>query len=145
MSVHRECGADIRWFRRDDDPERYRPPMELAGEGYVITDEGGLEFKNIYRPHMCDPEAIASWQQYKENLAEAKGEPIDDYEAVTQRRSDEQWDIALPVSCRTCKATPGEYCISQQKHLQKAGEIVNTRWPHPLRVEDGLEFKEALG
>jgi len=118
--------------------------MELAGEGYVIDDEGNLVFKNIYRVHMCDPDAVVAWARYKEQLAEAKGEEVDDYEAIKTKNQDEQWEIALLVACRKCHMLPGEKCVSQQKRLQKTGEIVNTAWPHPDRLEDGYAFKEAL-
>jgi hypothetical protein len=148
MSIHKDCGADIRWFKRDDDESRFMPPMELAGEGYIIDpeDKSGMHlvWRYIYRPHMRDPAAVIEWQRYQEQLSEAKGEEVGVYEAVKTRSQDEQWDVALLVACTKCHMLPGERCVSQQKHLQKTGEIINTNWPHPERLEAGYNFKENL-
>lgn len=136
MSTHSDCGADITWLRRDDNPEKYLPPMEYAGEVYIQDDNGAAKRVHAYRMHLCDPEAIVAWQDYKQRLAEAKGEEFTDYAAARERDREEIWEIALGVACRVCHMLPGERCVSQATRLKKTGKIIETKNPHPARIED---------
>ena len=147
-SVHKECGADITWARRDDDPSRFMPPLEYVGEVFLIEgvtreDKTAVQ-RHAYRLHICDPDRIIEWQDYMRRLAEAKGMSVEElnsfggashYEAAREKESEENWNMALMVSCTRCDAPKGEKCRSlATKHI-KTGEIVETRNPHPVRLE----------
>jgi hypothetical protein len=142
MSVHKECGADIVWLRRDDDESRFLPPMEYAGEVYIKGENGTAQRVHGYRQHLCDPDAIIAWQDYQRRLAEAKGEEYTPYDAARERERENMWDLALAVTCRRCHSTPGEKCYSQQVRLVKAGIKEETRNPHPERIEDAIAAKD---
>lgn len=138
MSIHKECGAEITWMRRDDDPERFMPPMEYAGEGYVRDKDGAAQYHHIYRLHNCDPDAILEWRDYQQRLAAAKGEEYTPYDAARERERENLWEIALTVACRRCNRLPGEKCVSLSQQKVKAGIEEETKNPHPERIEDGL-------
>lgn len=148
-SVHKECGADITWAKREDDEDRFLPPLEYVGEVYLLEGQGrdkvGVQ-RHAYRLHICDPDRIIEWQDYQQRLAEAKGieyVPLSDgraaYEAAREKDREEQWNMALKVACPRCDAPAGEKCRSQQRQHIKTGEIVETRNPHPARME-AFEF-----
>lgn len=143
MSIHKDCGADIQWIRREDDPERFLPPMEYAGEVYVKHPETGVAYRtHAYRQHLCDPEAIISWQDYQRRLAEAKGEEFTPYDAARERERENMWELALTVSCRRCMRLPGEKCISLAASKVNQGIEEETKNPHPQRIEDALARKQ---
>lgn len=80
MSVHSDCGGDIFWVRRSDDPERWMPPLEFAGYRYVITgDEPERTAIQVptYIMHNCNPEKIEAWQEYQFKLAQLKNHKPD--------------------------------------------------------------------
>lgn len=146
MSVHRECGEDIRWAHRPDDPERFLPPLEYAGEVYVIDEGGSAIQMHGYRMHRCDPQKVIEWQTYIEQMKDLKGD--DSYEgrinyrqAASERNRDEQWEIALKVECPKCELDPGMKCCSLKKQYRESGELIELRWPHPERTELALHPK----
>ena len=142
MSIHRDCGADIQWLRRDDDPNRFLPPVEYAGEVYIKNEDGVGVMTYAYRSHHCNPEAIIEWQDYQRRLAEAKGEEYTPYDAAREREREQLWELALSVACTRCHLLPGEKCVSQAKHLTNAGIKEETRNPHPQRIEDAIAAKD---
>ena len=145
MSIHKECGAEISWLRRPDDLDRYLPPMEYAGEGYVKDAETGAGiYRHIYRTHLCDPEKIIEWQDYQQRLAEAKGEEYTPYDAARERERENLWELALKVACRRCSRLPGEKCISLSVRNVNQGIEEETKNPHPQRIEDALKMKDDL-
>lgn len=148
MSVHRDCGENIHWMHREDDPERFMPPMEFAGQAYVI--EGGIATEvSTYRMHRCDPVKVVAWQEYIQTMAELKGpnsfeSEINLYQAARLREREEAWAIAMTVDCDKCSAVVDEKCYSRAQHHVKSGELVETTNPHPSRLERGyMKKKEA--
>jgi len=142
MSIHKDCGAEITWLKRPDDSERFLPPMEYAGEGYVRNADGEGEYRHIYRQHMCDPDALVEWQDYQRRLAAAKGEEYTPYDAARERERENMWERALTVACRRCNRRPNEKCISLAVSKVKAGIEEETLNPHPQRILDALAKKE---
>jgi hypothetical protein len=143
-SVHKECGADIVWAKRDDDSGRWLPPMEYVGEVYLLEGKGDAKVgtqKHAYRIHQCDPDRIIEWQDYQHRLAEAKGETFTPYEAAREKINEETWAQALRVDCPRCERPAGEKCISLSRHLIITGEIQECRNPHPARMN---AFEEWL-
>jgi hypothetical protein len=142
MSVHKDCGADIQWLKRDDDPNRFLPPMEFAGQFYVKIDGVGT-IANCYRPHICDPDVMEDWLNRQARLAELRGdaeamEEIDGRQAwalAREREREKSWEIALKVDCPRCLQPKDEKCISMAQTHRKTGEMVELRNPHPDRLE----------
>lgn len=142
MSIHKDCGAEITWLKRSDDSDRYLPPMEYAGEGYVRNAEGEGEYRHIYRVHFCDPDAMIQWQDYQRRLAEAKGEEFTPYDAARERERENLWELALTVACSRCNRLPGEKCISLAQSKVNQGIEEETKNPHPQRLDDAMKKKE---
>lgn len=143
MSIHRDCGADIQWLRREDDTSRFLPPMEYAGEVYVRDEkDGSAKRVHAYRMHLCDPDAILAWNDYQQRLAAAKGEEFTPYDAARERERESLWELALTVACRRCNRLPNEKCVSLSTKNVKAGIEEETKNPHPQRIEDALAKKE---
>lgn len=137
-SVHKECGADIQWARRPDDPTRFLPPLEYLGEVYFLTgkgDERVAQQEHGYRIHACDPDRIVEWQDYQHRLAEAKGEVYTPYAAAREKENEELWNQVLHVECPRCERGVDEKCIKLTRQLIKTGEIQECRNPHPARIE----------
>ncbi len=137
-SVHKECGADIVWAHREDDENRFYPPLEYIGEVFILSGKGREKIgkqEHGYRVHACDPDRIVEWQDYQFRLAEAKGEDYTPYAAAREKENEEMWNQVLHVECPRCKRPVGEKCISLARHLLKTGEIQETRNPHPARIE----------
>lgn len=134
MATHKDCGADIRWAKRDDDSKKYLPPLEYVGEVYVIDSSGAAIQVHGYKRHLCDPEALTAWQDYLARLAEAKGESFTPYEAARERDNELVWETALKVACEYCEAPKNVKCHSMQLRHRKTGEIVELRHPHPIRI-----------
>lgn len=135
--IHKECGSDIVWARREDDPDRFHPPMEYVGEVFLISGKGEkvAEQRHAYRIHQCDPDRIIEWQDYQHRLAEAKGEEYTPYAAAREKQNEETWNLVLKVDCPRCERPVGEKCISLARHLLKTGEMQECRNPHPARTE----------
>jgi hypothetical protein len=135
MAVHRECGAEIKWAKRDDIPDKYLPPLEYLGEVFVIDSSGAAIQVHGYQRHNCDPDVMIAWQDYQKRLAEVKGEAFTPYEVARERDREVTWKTALKVECPRCEAAVDEKCRSMQlKHL-RTGELVEVKNPHPVRLE----------
>lgn len=138
-SVHKECGADIRWAKRVDDPDRYFPPLEYIGEVFILDSSGAAVQVHGYKRHNCDPERVIAWQDYQLRLAEAKGEAFSPYEAARERDKEIIWERVLKVECTRCDAPVNEKCRSMQLVHQRSGEIVYLKNPHPQRFQLAVE------
>lgn len=135
-SIHKECGADIVWAKREDS-DRFMPPLEYVGEVYLLEGKGEEKFgvqRHAYRIHNCDPDRIIEWQEYQFRLAEAKGETFTPYAAARERDRESTWNMALKVPCPRCERDAGQKCISLSRHLIATGEIQETLNPHPARM-----------
>ncbi len=143
MSVHKDCGEDIRWVKREDEEQRWMPPLEFIGQVYIIDESGHAFMTNAYQIHNCDPDKMEAWQEYQRRIAELKGdqESIEEldgrqvYQIARERERERVWELALTRPCRTCQADIGQRCISQSVHLRRTGEIKETLNPHPSRLE----------
>jgi len=63
MSTHKECGEPIHWAKLERDHERFLPPLEFAGEGFILdADRVGIKVQ-VYREHVCDPKKVRAWQK----------------------------------------------------------------------------------
>jgi hypothetical protein len=95
VSIHKECGAQIRWAHRDDEPGRWLPPLEFAGQAYILTEDENAVLVTTYKMHQCDPDQMEAWAAYKEKLAEIQArnaaEPtgMTNYEIAREQRREE--------------------------------------------------------
>lgn len=139
MSTHRDCGEPIKWARRDDDSERFMPPLEYVGEVYVIDSGGAAIMVHAYRQHRCDPDKMEAWQEYLGKMDKLKGTTVladmTAHEAARERDREARWEVALRKECIRCDAPAGERCRDMSARYRKTGEIVHTNNPHPERLE----------
>lgn len=136
MSIHTDCGANIKWAKRSDDPDRFSPPLEFHGFYYIVDESGSAIEVTTYQPHICDPERMKKYQdriaQVAKQRAPKKSKLLSpEYEAARQVRRDDNWKIALKVECETCGAKPRSKCRSKN-----FGKI--TLNPHPARIAEGM-------
>lgn len=139
MSIHKDCGEEIRWGKREDDDTRFRPPLEFAGMGYIIDADGVAIYVSIYRDHICDPDTVRAWMDHRRALAAAKGEALDEIEddeariAARERDRQDQLILAATVECDTCEEPAGYGCINLS--LWKRKQVrEETRFPHASRL-----------
>lgn len=149
MSVHKDCGEQIRWVRRAEDPERFMPPLEYAGEGIIITGGDSPESAlgsqvHVYKIHRCDPDTMEEWQRYCARMADLKGQapPETPYQMMRERDRESAWEEAIKKPCPKCGVPKKVRCKSLGVHAKKlekqTGEVTETRWPHPERwTKDG--------
>lgn len=141
MSVHRDCGEPIRWARRDDEPSRFMPPLEPAGQAYILSEDGAAVYVTIYQVHNCDPDKMLAWQDYQARLSEIKSretvtvENMSAWEVAGERGREEAWGNALRFECPTCSQPVGERCRDMSRKYIKTGELVFTKNPHPARLK----------
>ena len=151
MSVHRDCGEPIRWVRRNDDLNRWAPPLEAVGQALIVTEQDGepvSAYVSIYKEHRCDPEKMLAWVEYQERLAEIKertgGHTPDTgmsaYQIKAQQLNEENWQIAMLVPCPICDAKLDEYCFNLTE--RKKGNEVAIRNPHQKRFIAGQKVYE---
>ncbi len=138
MSIHKECGEEIIWVARDDEPGRYHPPLDYMGQVYVVVDDKLIRTTG-YKSHKCDPDKVEAWMAYLQRMEQVKSSQPDLLEAPglwaasRAKRKEEAWATALAWSCPTCEAPPGSYCINLSKRFK--GQNVETTNPHPARLE----------
>ena len=141
MSTHKECGEEIRWAHRDDDPERFRPPLEYAGQAFIIDERDVAIMVHTYKPHMCDPDKMLAWQEYQEKVAaikERRSVELDEpaWKIAKERNHELTWEDALTRECPRCGVPAGEGCRSLLPRYKKSGEIVHTKNPHIERLSE---------
>ena len=146
MAIHTQCGADIEWPRREDDPERFGRPLEFAGQAYILTEEGYAIRVLTYKQHECDPDVMEAWIERCRRIDELKQNDVvpSSYEAYQVKREEileSQWKAALKVECSKCGAKKRNKCRSLAKH--ENSRILKR--PHWERVKDsekefGLTF-----
>jgi hypothetical protein len=127
------------------------PPLEFAGYRYiVIRGEDMVETATqepTYIVHHCNPEKVASWEEYKKKLAAARGggNPyVSDYAAAKVRDRMAVWDYALKFKCPVvkCSAAAGKKCINISE--ANRGRTVFTKHPHSERCNpDFTRFEES--
>ena len=136
MTVHKSCGKEIRWATRDDDPERFNPPLEFDGHRYIITEDGTAVYTSTYVHHECDPADIIRWQRLKHDQAKAMGiqpEEVSDSTLAREEERKERWKVALKEPCPTCDVPVGHKCHNLT--ARKKGRRELTKNPHPARLE----------
>lgn len=150
MSVHKECGEDIRWALRDDQSGRYNPPLEFVGHMYVIDSDTNVAKRvTVWQPHNCDPEKMLAWQEYRLRILElrARGaeiaEGLEDWKLAQAKREEETWNEVLKYECRRCEAPIDEKCRNMGQRFRKTGEIVHVKHPHTERMADAGLLDDA--
>jgi hypothetical protein len=141
MSIHKECGEEVRWARRDDDATRWRPPLEFAGVAYILSDDEAGEPRatqvQTFRHHLCDPAKVQAWQEYQERLAELREhEPprptnMSDWAIARERDRERAKRDAEKKKCPRCGAKKNKPCTSLAKGPHFGEEV---RWPHAERM-----------
>src|SRR5262245_28639014 len=118
MSIHSDCGAEIRWPRKSDEPEAYGPPLEYAGQGYVFDENSVAIQVSVYKSHVCRADQMAEWLDNKikvQRLLATKASKLpvtnEDYRQARQQLTERNHDMALSVGCPLCGAVAGEPCI----------------------------------
>lgn len=140
MTIHSQCGREIRWANRDDDPERFRPPLEFAGQAYIIDESNTAVYVTTYKQHECDPEDIVNWADLKRRQAIALGKPTEEIdrreerELAKEEQRKQDWKIALKVACPQCEVGVGKICHNMT--MRKRGIKELTKNPHPRRIMD---------
>jgi hypothetical protein len=144
MSTHNDCGEDVTWAHREDDTERWLPPLEFAGEVFILQQVPGLDKPvasrmHAYRLHRCDPDKIEAWIAYQERLQALKQQHpemiVTDtpaYVIARQRRAEQEREYAEQIDCKRCGAMPNQPCRSLSKNPSQMNKP--TTWPHPERV-----------
>lgn len=141
MSTHKDCGEDITWVKRDDDPSRFMPPLEFFGYAYILSDAPNGEKTAVqvatYKTHHCDPDKVIAWHEYKARIAAIEqNAPVvmskSDWEIARDRRQEETMRLAMKVSCPRCEVREGEPCISLAKG-KTLGEVIKN--PHQARLD----------
>lgn len=76
VSSCKNCGAPILWLPRNDESERWNPPLdaESAQSGYCVI-AGRVEFTYMYRKHQCTTDAIQAYQVLLQLQAERNNPP----------------------------------------------------------------------
>jgi hypothetical protein len=125
-------------MRNPNEPDRWMPPMEYAGEGFWIDAEMVGHGAHFYRPHVCDPAQVEAWIARLERIAQVTGDSADldevnMREARNQANQESARAAAEKYECNQCGAQVGHPCISQAKGVSTAGKP--TKWPHPRRLE----------
>lgn len=142
MSRHKECGKEIRWSHREDDHNKWMPPLEFAGQAYVFLESSDTAvLTTIYKRHDCDPDDMIAWQEYIARVAELKEQRIDTrpvsdaYIAGREMDRMKSNQYAEEVACprELCKQPIGAPCLNITV-LKKTGEEVFTRSSHPERL-----------
>lgn len=150
MSVHRDCGEEIRWAKREDDPERFVPPLEFAGHAYIIDENGIARSVTTFSSHRCNPDKVREWADYLRKLALAKDEsPVESdnvvlWEAKKQRDSEQAWKVAITTECSTCEARIGAKCHNISARFRKTGEILELKNPHPARLDQAYQLGHGI-
>ena len=144
MAIHTQCGADIEWPRREDDPERFGRPLEFAGQAYILTEEGYAIRVLTYKQHECDPDVMEAWIERCRRVDELKVQAPPRETAYETKRLDIAeglWRAALKVECPRCLAKKKKKCVSLAKH--EHGRILKR--PHTERTrlaeEEGYMFE----
>lgn len=138
MTIHSDCGKEIRWAQRDDDPDRFRPPLEFAGQAYIVTEDNIAVYVTTYKQHECDPDDIKRWMELKRAQAEALGKPVDELDRKEERNiarkqaQNDAWSLTIKIPCATCGAKAGQKCFNMTKRKQDIVE--ENKWPHHIRA-----------
>lgn len=143
MSIHKDCGRDVTWARRPDDPDRFLPPLEMTGFGYFIQDDGTAVQRPVFQMHVCDPDEVIDWTDRMRRLAEARADGQmpevvagrESWQAAREREREEVWEKVLPYPCDRCLQHEGSKCISMAQAHRKTGEMVELRNPHNERLK----------
>lgn len=141
MSVHKECGKQVRWGKRSDDPDRYMQPLEFAGF-YYILDESGTALEVVaYQIHQCNVDDVRAITATREALADSRNRSEklqltvqEEYAAARESNREDLWKQVLPFACEGCGAKKNERCT----HKLSGEEI---RYPHTDRIKKSMERK----
>jgi len=142
VSIHKDCGAQVRWAHRDDEPNRWLPPLDHAGQAYIITEDDAAVLVNTYKIHQCDPDQMEAWQAYKEKLAEIQArkgaEPVNmtTWEVRREQLREEAWLKAFKRKCPRCGAAKNVKCHKLTQRLVNEGITEYCLNPHPERLEE---------
>jgi hypothetical protein len=138
MSIHSECGMEIRWPRKQDDPDSYGPPLEYFGQGYIFDENGSTIQVSVYKNHVCQASQMESWLENKARIAKlqktaAAKLPITNevYRQARNELATKNRTRALTVACPTCKAVVGEMC----QHIVTNATLRN---PHTARLTESM-------
>lgn len=136
MSIHKECGENIKWMRRADDTG-WLPPLEYAGTVYVEIDGKGEEHHG-YRQHRCDPDKMDAWIEYLRKKGEITGDmseldSVNVRVSANERSAEAAREYAQHEHCPSCDANIGKPCVNLA--AKKKGEVVEIKWPRPSRLE----------
>lgn len=133
MAIHSDCGAEIRWPRKQEDPERFGPPLEYYGQGYIFNEDGTTIEVSVYRTHICDADQMEVWLKNKARIERLRMTdialapvPNELYQEARAARYEAEKEKALRYPCETCGVGVGEMCIHK-----RTGELI--RFPHEVR------------
>jgi hypothetical protein len=138
MSIHSDCGAEIRWPRKQDDLESFGPPLEYAGQGYIFDENGSTVQVSVYKNHICQASQMEVWLDNKARIAKlqktsAARLPVTNeaYKLAREEAQTANRKRALTVACPTCQAAIGDMCT----HVITSAVLRN---PHTSRLTESM-------
>lgn len=135
MSLCSSCGHEVRWAKRT--AGRTHPPLEYLGNVLIVDHRNVVEEVAGYKQHICDPEEMAAWENYRNQATEQR---IDYLEQVQRAQ-----EASRVVMCRKCGADIDVAC--KNLHARRKGNFdVDNVWPHKERLDDvGWKPEETVG
>jgi hypothetical protein len=151
MSIHRECGAHIVWALRPDNPDRWLPPLEYAGEFLFRTEADTFIEAPGYQTHVCDPAQVVAWKERLQRIEDESEKLVkvarrltiqpNRIDAVEQEHNRLLlYEESMKYECPKCLVPEGVPCINLNRGHINEGEP--TRYPHKERAVHA--YTEAL-
>lgn len=145
MSVHNQCGEQIRWAKSPRG-DKFLPPLEFVGHHYILMDSDDEEGQKVasevacYQIHNCDPDKMAAWQEYRDKVEALKRESAEvaerlptNWEIARQRDQEATRARAEKEPCPKCKADVNEPCYNLAIWKRQRNKIA-TNMPHQERM-----------
>lgn len=147
MSIHKECGENVRWVKGGRRKERFMPPLEFVGNYTILVldddgDEVGTDVA-CYQVHTCDPDKMLAWRERLARVKEIKDlppilveadRPLSNWKIARERDQENARAAAEKRDCTTCGAIEGEFCFNLSI-FKRTHEKVPTNMPHASRID----------
>lgn len=116
----------------------------------LVKGEQRMEQQVVFVRHNC-PE-LTAWRRMlaEERKDEAERRSSSAKEVRNQERrlrkeanmamQDDQWEIAVTISCPKCSVEVGERCVNLMERRRNL--VKHTNWPHPERFISAMEQRE---
>jgi ribosomal protein S27AE len=116
------CGSGVVWAKRLNGD--WHPPLEHAGQTYLISDRGVVQRVAAYHRHRCDPEMVDDW------AGEVRDR--DPYHYDREATLQGQKEAVKGRPCPRCDADPDDPCMNLTE--RRWGREAEKVWPHFERL-----------